>query len=568
MLGGLAAIISFVFSTVVFGYPWRPILPWGKPVNAPPRLGAVSSGDSQCSEIGLQMLTRGGTAVDAAVATEFCLGVKLPDLVGIGGGGFALVRGKNGHYDFVDFRESAPAASTEDMFKGRENDSLVGGLAVGVPGEIRGLHYLHQRYGSLPWEVLVKPSIQLSRNGFKLGEYLNGVITRISAPNFLLQEPWAQDFAPDGTLVSLGGLIKRKRLSETLEVIAKKGPEGFYRGSLAQNMINTIQRQGGVMTTEDLNEYNITLRDTIEIKYRGYRVIGTSAPSGSPVVLSALKIAEGYRNLGSLSAVNQSTHFIDEALRFGYGQRTELGDPEFVPSVKAFQDKILSTEMAKEIRSMIKDDSTLPVDKYNPNNLEVLSTPGTSHLVSADRWGLVVSLTSTVNTAFGARLMDPKSGIILNNEMNDFSIPGSTNFFGFEPSPNNFIRPGKRPQSSMSPVIVEGPGKNEIALAVGGQGGSRIISAVAQVLWYVLDWKKNCSSALVEPRFHDQLQPNQMFFETTYNSRTVASMAAKGHNVTWTPRRQAAVHALRRLEHGIFDAAADPDQKGSGGLVA
>ena len=137
------------------------------------------------------------------------------------------------------------------------------------------------------------------------------------------------------------------------------------------------------------------------------------------------------------------------------------------------------------------------------------SSPGTSHLVAADRWGAVVSLTSTVNTAFGARLMDSKSGVILNNEMNDFSIPGSTNFFGFEPSPNNFIRPGKRPQSSMSPVIVEGPG-NQIALAVGGQGGSRIISAVTQVLWYVLDWKKNCSSALLQPRFHDQLQPNQV----------------------------------------------------------
>ncbi|KAF4446305.1 gamma-glutamyltransferase [Fusarium austroafricanum] len=492
---------------------------------------------------------------------------NIPDLVGIGGGGFALVRDKDGEYSFVNFRESAPAASTENMFQGREIDSMVGGLAVGVPGEIRGLHYLHQRYGTLPWASLIEPSIKLAHEGFKLGEYLNDVLQHIPSPDFLTKEPWAQDFAPGGTLVSLGNVVKRRMLAKTLRVIAKKGPDGFYRGPVAQGMVREIQKQGGVLDSTDLERYNISVRGPIEVMYRGYRVVGTRAPSGSSVILSTLNILGGYQDLGSMPHVNQSTHYVDKALRFGHGQRTELGDPDFVPTVEAFQDRMLSQELAEEIRSTVLEGSTLPVEKYNPDNFEVLSTPGTSHLVSADRWGRVVSLTSTVNTAFGARLMDPTSGVILNNEMNDFSIPGSTNFFGFEPSPNNFIRAGKRPQSSMSPVIVEKPGTGEIALAIGGQGGSRIISAVAQVLWYVIDWNKNCSEALEQPRFHDQLQPNQVFFETTYDNKTVASMAAKGHNVTWTPRRQAAVHILRRLEGGVFEAAADPAQKGSGGIV-
>jgi gamma-glutamyltranspeptidase/glutathione hydrolase len=189
-----------------------------------------------------------------------------------------------------------------------------------VPGEVRGLYYLHQRYGTLPWASLINPSVQTAHNGFELGEYLNGVLRRISSPAFLTTPPWSQDFAPGGVLVTLGDVVKRERLAQTLRRIAKKGPDGFYSGPIAHSMIKEIQKQGGLMTVADLERYNVSVRDPVEIMYRGYRMVGTSAPSGSPVVLSALKILEGYQNMGSASDVNQSTHYLDEALRFGYGQ--------------------------------------------------------------------------------------------------------------------------------------------------------------------------------------------------------------------------------------------------------
>jgi len=267
------------------------------------------------------MLKRGGSAADAAISMQFCLGVKLPDLTGIGGGGFALVRDGGGGYTFVDFRERAPGSSTEDMFTGKAEDSLFSGLAVAVPGEVRGMQHLHQKYGVLPWKTLIQPSIAVARDGFKVGPYLDKILTTLDSTDFLLQEPWASEFAPNRTLVSLGETVKRERLAKTLSKIATEGPDAFYKGLLAEETVREIQKQRGIMTLTDLEGYNVTIRPCLEIIYRGrYRVVGTSAPSCGPVVLSALKIVEGYKDFGHVEKLNLSTHRLDEAFRFAYGQ--------------------------------------------------------------------------------------------------------------------------------------------------------------------------------------------------------------------------------------------------------
>ncbi|KAK1836423.1 gamma-glutamyltransferase [Podospora conica] len=544
--------------------------PWfGRDKDGKPASGAVTSGDASCSRIGMDMIRRGGTAADAAIATGFCLGVTVPDLTGIGGGGFALIRAAGSrNFSFVDFRETAPAAATEDMYKGREQDSVFGGLAVGIPGELRGLQYLHEKHGRLPWKMLVMPSVKLARDGFAVGGYFGMSMATLSSNKFLFTDPnWAVDFAPNGTLAVTGQVITRKRYAATLENIAKHGPEAFYKGRMAEQTVKAVRGSGGIMSMDDLAGYSVLLRTTSEIRYRDYRVVSTSAPSGGPVVLSALKVVEGYADFGHPTSRNLSTHRLDEALRFAYGQRTKLGDPAFVSGIEAYQESIISDSTAINTRAKISDEHTLPMEVYNPDALEVLPTPGTSHLVAADGSGMVVSLTSTVNTGFGSQLMVPESGIILNNEMNDFSIPGTGNFFGYEPSPNNFVRPGKRPQSSMTPVIVENFLTGELVLALGGQGGSRIISSVMQVLWHLLDRGQNCSSAVETPRFHDQLQPNQALFPWVYDNSTVAFMQSRGHNVTWISWIQSAVHAVCRGQDGRFEVAGDPGQVGSGGAV-
>ena len=280
-----------------------------------------------------------------------------------------------------------------------------------------------------------------------------------ASPNeFLTDDPdWAQDFAPNGYRVKLGETITRKRYADTLEAIATQGADAFYTGSIAEATIAALAKQNGTMTLEDLKNYTIAIREPSEITYRGHKATSGSAPSSGAVALSTLKIIDGYEGFDDPAAVNLSTHRLDEAMRFAYGQRTELGDPSFVEGLDEYQRRMLSDEVTAEIRSKISDTRTQNVSYYNPDGLESLETPGTSHIVAADKSGMAITLTTTINLLFGSQVLVPETGIIMNNEMNDFSIPDSDNAFGYIPSPANFVRPGKRPLSSISPTIVETP---------------------------------------------------------------------------------------------------------------
>ncbi|KAG8525933.1 uncharacterized protein KY384_000695 [Bacidia gigantensis] len=568
MLFPVSKLLLALVPEIVLAAP--PAKRWGQQYHEQDQKGAVASESAVCSKIGVNLIKDGGNAADALVGTVFCIGVIGMYHSGLGGGGFMIVRGSNGSYEFIDFRETAPAAAFEDMYKDNVNASIYGGLASGVPGEVRGLEYLHKNYGKLPWEHVMKPAIKVARNGFTVTQDLvNQEKSAVAGlDNFLLQDPgFAIDFAPNGTLLGLNETITRRRYADTLEAISKRGADAFYTGPIANATIQALQAVNGTMTLDDLKNYTVAIRKPATVDYRDYKLTACSAPSSGEVALSVMKKIEGYGDIGQPSTTNLSTHRLDEAIRFAYGERAKLGDPAFVPGLDEYQNEMLNETTAEIVRSKISDTETLDVKAYDPSELISLELGSTSHIVTGDASGMAISLTTTVNLLFGSHLIVPETGVIMNNEMNDFSIPGSSNSFGYTPSPANYIRPGKRPLSSISPTIVEHKSNNSLYYVIGSAGGSRIITATIQNLWNVLDRGDNVKQSLARPRLHDQLAPNQVSFEYTYDNETTAFMKSLGHNVTWVAPGQSTAQGLRRLYNGTFEAAGEPRQKASAGFA-
>ncbi|KAI1506661.1 gamma-glutamyltranspeptidase [Biscogniauxia marginata] len=542
--------------------------------------GAVACESKICSQIGIDLLAQGGNAVDAWIGTQLCVGVTAMYHSGLGGGGFALIRDRSGSYTVIDYREAAPAAAFQDMYQGNVGGSVFGGLSVAVPGELRGLELAHKKFGVLPWKTVVEPAAFVARDGFPVTEdtvrYMEGGIDE-AGKNFLLSDPsWAQDFAPNGSLLTLGETMYRKRYAETLLQIAEHGADVFYTGPIADATIATIRQHNGTMTHGDLSSYKAIVREAISISYRGYKLFSSSAPSSGAVCLGALKTMEGYDAADS-AKVNLTLHRFDEAMRFAYGAHQALGDPAFVAGVGALEARMLDASAAAAVRSRILDNATQPVENYGPGGVYTAEGHGTSHVAAADASGAAVSSTTTVNLLFGSLLLVPGTGVVLNDEMNDFSIPGHQNEFGYAPSPANFVRPGKRPLSSITPVIVERPGDGDAGgvslfyAAVGAAGGSRIISSTTQVLWRLLEREMSMRDAVAEPRFHDQLMPDHTVFEWMFDNSTVTSMSEKGHNVTWARDGISAVQGVRVVGElgrgGSFEAVGETRQKNSGGLT-
>ncbi|CAH0014540.1 unnamed protein product [Clonostachys rhizophaga] len=536
---------------------------------SPDFIGGVASEAIECSTIGRDLLARGGNAVDALVGTTFCVGVIGMYHSGIGGGGFVLVRDAKGNYEAIDFRESAPAAAFQDMYQGNIAGSVYGGLSAGVPSEVRGLEYTHKKYGSLPWDVVIEGAIRVARDGFKVSEDFVRYCNRATSdgPGFLVDDPvWAEDFAPNGKLLEVGETMTRKRYAKTLETIARHGADAFYTGKIAESMIAIIQETNGTMTLDDLRDYQVISRDVAKVSYRGVDLHGISAPAGGAVCLSILKTMEQY-DLEDWQDVNLTTHRLVESMRFAYSARLQLGDPSFVDHMNSFQSQMISDKNARDIRNRILDNQTLPVTEYDPLKIYTTDSHGTSHISTADHSGMATSLTTTVNLLFGAQIMDPKTGVIINNEMNDFSIPGVRNEFGFEPSEANFVRPNKRPLSSITPVIAALPDGTLLA-TVGAAGGSRIISSTALALWHTLEHGMSLTDAIGEPRLHDQLMPNHVLVEYAFDNSTVDGLVERGHNIRYVAPGLSAVQGVWRHGDGVFEAASEPRQKNSGGVTA
>ncbi|KAK7755627.1 hypothetical protein SLS62_002236 [Diatrype stigma] len=523
--------------------------------------------------------------MNAWVGTQLCVGVIGTHHSGLGGGGFSLIRDRHGKYVVIDYREAAPAAAFEDMYRDNFDGSVFGGLAAAVPGELRGLEYAHKKFGSLPWKSVVMPAARVAREGYLVTEdivrYMKAGV-KSAGWNFLVENPaWAQDFAPHGTLVKQGDWMTRKRYGETLQRVAEYGADEFYMGATANATIAAVQAQNGTMTLDDLASYQVIVRQPITTTFRGFKLYSSGAPSSGAVCLSILKTMEGYDASASASNSNLTLHRLDEAMRFAYGAHQALGDPGYVDDIDSLETAMLDADAAAKVRHHILDNSTQPVSHYDPKHIYTAESHGTSHVVTADASGLAVSSTTTVNTLYGSLLVVPETGVVLNNEMNDFSIPGRRNEFGYEPAPANYIRGGKRPMSSITPVIVElintstsssgGPvslkDSSSLFAVVGAAGGSRIISGTTQVLYHVLERGASMYSAIAEPRFHDQLMPNRAVFEYRFDNSTVASMADKGHNVSWMAEGSSAVQGIRMESDGTFDAVGETRQKNSGGLT-
>jgi len=387
--------------------------------------------------------------------------------------------------------------------------------------------------------------------------------TKFYQSDFLTKDPaWMQDFAPNGTRVGAGDIMTRKRYANMLEAIAAQGPDAFYKGPLAKALIKALRKSNGTMTPDDLKDYDVISRAPVEIDYRGFKLHACGAPASGAVVLSVLKILETYPDFGK--DVNLTTHRMDEAIRFGYGKRASFGDPDFVHEMASLEATMLDQAFAEDTKAKISDKHTLNISEYDPDGFESLENHGTSHIVTADASGMAISLTTTVNLFFGSRIMVPETGVILNDEMNDFSVPNVSNVFGYYPSPANYVKPRKRSMSSIAPIMAEYANGTLFAV-MGASGGSRIITTVIQNALNVLDLGMTVQEAVAQPRLHDQLLPNLVTFEWAYDNSTVESMERRGHNVTWGPAGSSA-QAIR-ITNGLFEAAAEPRQDDSAGLT-
>ncbi|KAF9517932.1 hypothetical protein BS47DRAFT_1389394 [Hydnum rufescens UP504] len=460
--------------------------------------GAVACEAQVCSDAGAGILKLGGNAADAMVATVLCVGTVAAHHSGIGGGGFALVRSPTGRPIMIDFRETAPALSNETMYSKNPNPhaSTVGGLAVGVPGELRGLEYLHKHYGKLPWKTLFQPAIKLARDGFILSPQIAGGIASYGS-TILNDSSFRAVYSRNGTLLKSGDTAYRPTYARTLEAIAAYGPDVFYnkRSWIARASVRAVKNskaQRGILSLQDLHGAwkSVNLLTYIIV---GYKLTSTVAPSSGTAVLSALNIFDGYNltyydnALGIKSDSNLTAHRLVESMKYAYGQRTTLGDPKFVGNVSTLELEFLTPQVGAEIRASLSDNSTGPpsvewFDRYDPSGYDVLATHGTSHLVTADEDASRVLLISTLVHWS----MVPETGVILNNEMDDFSSPGSSNAFGYIATPANYIAPGKRPLSSISPLIAE-DAEGNFVFATGAAGGSAIITANLQVAHHYLD---------------------------------------------------------------------------------
>lgn len=360
--------------------------------------------------------------------------------------------------------------------------------------------------------------------------------------------------------------MTRKRYAATLEAIAEQGADAFYKGPIAEAMIAAVQAANGSMTLDDLDNYTISHGDPIRMKYGNYTLTTVGAPSSGAVALSALNILSGYPDFGDPEKTLVNTHRLVEAMKFAYGQRTVMGDPTYEPEVADLVANMTNPDTGDKIRAKISDVRTHNATYYEPQNLISDDPAGTSHLSSADASGMSVSLTTTVNTLFGSQVMVPETGVVMNNQMDDFSVPGKDNAYGYAPNPANYIKPGKRPLSSISPVIVE-YADGGLYYTIGASGGSRIISATIQNLIHVLDHGMEVHKALAQPRLHDQLRPTETTFEWAYSNETVAYLESLGHNVTWVAPGSSVGQGTRLLPNGTFEAAGEPRQEDSGGFA-
>uniref|UniRef100_A0A182VSW2 Gamma-glutamyltransferase n=1 Tax=Anopheles minimus TaxID=112268 RepID=A0A182VSW2_9DIPT len=494
---------------------------------------AVASNAPECAEIGMRMLDQGGSAADAAIATLFCEGVSIPQSMGIGGGFVLTIYNKaSGIVESLDSREVAPAAATKNMYVGNGKAAIEGGLSIAVPGEVRGYWELHQKYGKLPWKTLVNPTIDLCIKGSLVTDYLAKIL--LSKKSLILTYPsLANIFINPKTndTWKVGDRIKRPVLAESLKVIAVEGANALYgkNGTLLPKLMKDLKNVGSILTENDFYNYRPEWVKSARANLRNrYYLHSMPLPGSGPILSYMLSILDGYKGLYSNDPL--TWHRIIESFKHGYGMRTKVGDPRFVASVKTVLQKMTNKNYIAYIRDMIVGNMTFDSYDYYGADFAGLQDHGTAHISVLAANGDAVSVTSTINYVFGSLIVSPSTGIILNDEMDDFSTPGVVNAYGLSPSPANFIVPGKRPLSSMSPtIIIDRHG--DVRMVVGGAGGSRITTATALLILRHLYFKQSLCDAINAPRIHHQLAPMLVTYEQGFDANVVEKLAARGHKL-------------------------------------
>jgi gamma-glutamyltranspeptidase/glutathione hydrolase len=521
--------------------------------------GMVVCAYPDAAKVGLDILKKGGNAIDAAVAVQFALAVTLPEAGNIGGGGFMVYRSAKGQANTLDFREKAPAASSANMYLDSAgnvvpNMSLATHQASGVPGSVDGMIEAHKKYGKLKWAELIEPAITLARDGFKITKRLADDLNR-NANDFKARNPNKKYFLKD-TRWQEGDVLVQDDLANTLQQIRDKGRDGFYDGDVADKLVAEMQAGKGMITKQDLKNYHAVWRKPITGDYKGYKIITMPPPSsGGIALLQLLHSVESYP-LSKWGFNKDSTvQVIVEAERRVYADRSKyLGDPDFY---KVPVDSLLKPAYIEARMKNFNWGAATPSSSIQPGSFAGYESDQTTHYSIVDKEGNAVSITTTLNGSFGSKIIVGGAGFLLNNEMDDFSAkPGVPNMFGLIGGKANSIQPGKRMLSSMTPTIVEKDGK--LFMVVGTPGGSTIITSVFQTILNVIDFNKSMQSAVNAKRFHHQWLPDVVNAEKeALDSLTIDKLTKKGYKIT-VGSGIGRVDAILVTKWGYYQGGADP----------
>jgi gamma-glutamyltranspeptidase/glutathione hydrolase len=522
------------------------------------RNGMVVSANELASRVGLNILKKGGNAVDAAVAVQFALAVVYPNAGNIGGGGFMVYRGASGETNSLDFRETAPAIASRDMYLDSVGNpivdkSLEGYLASGIPGSVAGMVAAHEKYGKLKWADLIEPAIALARNGFKISEQQAGEFNR-RKERFVKNNPQGTALVKETEWLE-DDVLLQPELAATLEKIRDKGQVGFYEGPVADSLLAEMRRGGGIISAEDLKNYKAIWRKPIVGNYKEYRIVTMPPPSsGGIALIQLLKSVESYplKRWGLNS--DSTVQLMVEAERRVYADRAEyLGDPDFykVPQMQLLNDAYIKSRMANFNWAHATSSSEIKAGVLKGAEHEE-----TTHFSIVDRDGNAVSVTTTLNGSYGSSVVVKGGGFLLNNEMDDFSVkPGSPNMYGLVGGEANAIAPGKRMLSSMTPTIVEKDGK--LFMIVGTPGGSTIITSVFQTIVSVVEFNKSMQSAVNAKKFHHQWLPDTLYVEKgALDSMTTQKLINKGYPIL-ERGSIGRVDAILKTKWGFYQGGAD-----------
>jgi len=525
--------------------------------------GMIAAPEREAAAVGVEVLKGGGNAIDAAVATAFALAVTYPRAGNLGGGGFLLYRTPDGEHAALDFRETAPRAVTASMFldaKGKADPakSYGGGLSVAVPGSVAGLAAAHARWGTRPWAELIRPAIRLAEEGVVISELAAEI--QAEENDRLAADPAARAlFTRDGAPVAAGDRLVQKDLARTLQAIAEHGPSAFYEGPIAAAIVKRVADAGGVMTEGDLAAYRVVSRTPLVGSYRGRTIVTFPPPSsGGIVLLETLGMLERFDLAGSGAGSALTLHRIAEAERRAFADRSAfLGDPDFV---RMPVERLLSRTHLDARGATIRDDRATPSARVQPSPRPAREGSNTLHLSVADARGGAVALTTTLNSWYGAALVATGTGVLLNNEIDDFALAGGVpNQYGLVGQDANAIAGGKRPLSSMCPTIVEStPAGARPLMILGARGGPRIISAVLQTVLHVVDDGMTIQEAVDAPRIHHQWIPDAFVREHhALPAEVEAALLKRGHKLAHLDPI-GSVCAIGLDAAGRYTGAADP----------